>query len=189
MTDGAPGVGAAASRARIRPAVPDDARGIAEIRVASWRATYGGIVPAAILDGMDGGRNETWLAERIADPGASITLVTEGIGERLAGYALAGYALAGPCRDDDGDSLGEIEAIYLDPEVRGRGLGRPLLEAAAVALRAAGFRIHVLWVLTANDPARRFYERAGFSTDGASRMLDFDGTPIQEIRYRRSGSA
>ena len=86
-------------------------------------------------------------------------------------------------------AAGEIEAIYLAPEARGTGLGRPLLEAAAAGLARAGFATAVLWVLTANEEARRFYERAGFRPDGAARSLDFDGTPIEEIRYRRALSA
>lgn len=172
----------------IRAATAADVPAIARILVASWRATYAGIVPAAILERMDVDRNVARLRARIeASPeGASsspITLVVEdGLG------AVAGYALAGPCRDDDARELGEVEAIYLAPDARGRGLGRPLLEAAAAALRQAGFDTAVLWVLTANGPARRFYEAAGFRLDGAARTLDFDGTPIEEIRYRRSRS-
>lgn len=172
----------------VRAATAADAPAIARIRVESWRATYAGIVPAAILGRMDVDRNTAWLRARIeesAAPAATspITLVVED-----APGTVAGYALGGPCRDDDGRDLGEVEAIYLAPAARGRGLGRPLLEAAVAALRAAGFETTVLWVLTANGPARRFYEAAGFHPDGAGRMLDFDGTPIEEIRYRRSRS-
>jgi len=47
-----------------------------------------------------------------------------------------------------------------------------------------GFTSAILWVLTANDGARRFYEAGGWQPDGATNMLDFDGTPIEEIRYR-----
>ena len=169
---------------RIRPALPGDAAAIARIRVDSWRATYAGIVPAAILDRMDVGRNETWAAGLIDQPPPRATLVIEGLDGTVKGYALAA-----PSRDDDVPGLGEIEAIYLDPEARGTGLGRPLLEAAAGELAAAGFETGVLWVLTANQGARRFYERAGFRPDGAARSLDFDGTPIEEIRYRRALSA
>ena len=32
--------------------------------------------------------------------------------------------------------------------------------------------------------ARRFYQAAGFRADGARSTIDFDGTPIDEIRYR-----
>ena len=52
-------------------------------------------------------------------------------------------------------------------------------------LEARGFPAIVLWVLTSNTAARGFYEHSGFARDGAARDLDFDGTPIEEIRYRR----
>ncbi|HEX5589041.1 MAG TPA: GNAT family N-acetyltransferase [Candidatus Limnocylindrales bacterium] len=164
----------------VRPATAADARSIAEIRIASWRATYAGIVPAAILERMDLARNEAFFGGLIAAEPPRATLVVEDAEGRIAGFALAA-----PSRDDDAPGCGEIEAIYLRPEARGRGLGRPLLDAAAASLLAAGFGTVVLWVLTANVGARRFYERAGFGPDGTARMLDFDGTPIEEIRYRR----
>ncbi len=167
----------------IRSAAAADARTIAEIRVASWRATYTGIVPASILDRMDVARNEAWIAGRVADPQGRSTLVVEDADGRVAGYALTA-----PTADEDAAGLGEIEAIYLDPEARGRGFGRSLLEAATAELEEAGFDTIVLWVLTANESARRFYERTGFGPDGAARTLDFDGTPIEEIRYRRGRS-
>lgn len=167
----------------VRAATVADAHAIATIRLAAWRATYAGIVPAALLDRMDLARNEAWIAGRVADPGGQATLVVEEERGRVAGYALTA-----PARDDDAAGLGELEAIYLDPEARGRGLGRPLLDAALAELRRSGFSTVVLWVLTANGSARRFYERAGFRPDGAVRSLDFDGAPIEEIRYRRAES-
>ena len=174
MTDRAP-----ERQPLVRPATLDDARAIAEIRVASWRATYAGTVPASILDWMDVDRNEAWLRGLIRE-GRTILVVEDSAGR------AAGYAMAGPARDDDADGFGEIEAIYLAPEARGRGLGAPLLAAARATLARAGHHTHVLWVLTDNWPARRFYERQGFAADGAVRTLDFDGTPIEEVRYRRS---
>ena len=132
---------------------------------------------------MDLARNEAWIAGASPTPRARRTLVVEDDRGRVAGYALTA-----PARDDDAAGLGELEAIYLDPGARGQGLGRPLLDAALAELAAAGFGTVVLWVLTANASARRFYERAGFRPDGAVRTLDFDGTPIEEIRYRRAES-
>jgi ribosomal protein S18 acetylase RimI-like enzyme len=167
----------------VRQATAADARAIAEIRVASWRATYAGIVPPGLLDRMDVDRNEAFIGGLIGAAPPRATLVVEDGAGRVAGYALAA-----PSRDEDAAGLGELEAIYLDPVTRGRGLGRPLLDAAVDALAAAGLGTVVLWVLTANGPARRFYEGAGFRPDGAVRTLDFDGTPIEEIRYRRADS-
>jgi GNAT superfamily N-acetyltransferase len=181
-TTGLPGARPAASPV-VRAAVAADANAIATIRLASWRATYAGIVPAALLDRMDLARNEAWIGGRLADPQGQATIVVEDGRGRVAGYALTA-----PARDDDAAGLGELEAIYLDPGARGQGLGRPLLDTALAELATAGFGTVVLWVLTANGSARRFYERAGFRPDGAVRTLDFDGTPIEEIRYRRAES-
>lgn len=41
-----------------------------------------------------------------------------------------------------------------------------------------------LWVLAGNGRARRFYERQGWSADGATRLLDGWGNPA-EARYER----
>jgi ribosomal protein S18 acetylase RimI-like enzyme len=169
---------------RVRPATPGDAAAIARIRVDSWRTTYAGMIPATILDRMDVSRNEAWISGLIEEPPPRATLVVEG-----PDHTVKGYALAAPCRDDDVPGFGEIEAIYLEPAARGSGLGRPLLEAATGTLAGSGFETAVLWVLTANEGARRFYERAGFRPDGSTRDIDFDGTPLEEIRYRRATSA
>ena len=99
---------------------------------------------------------------------------------------MVGYALVGSCADADAVGLGEVQAIYLSPGARGRGFGRTMVDAAAERLDRAGFSAAVLWVLTDNHPARRVYERSGFTLDGAARMLDFDGIPVEELRYRRA---
>lgn len=168
----------------IREATTDDAAAIAGVRVASWRATYAGLVPDAILARMDVARDEAWITDRIEHEGGRGTLVVEDGDGRVAGYAMTSA-----CEDEDAAGLGEVQAIYLAPDARGHGLGRPLLEAAVGRLHEAGFGTVVLWVLDGNAPARRFYERAGFVGDGARRSLDFDGTAVDEIRYRRAATA
>ena len=166
----------------VRAATAADARAIAEIRIASWRATYPGMIPDATLERMDVDRDEARIGARVVDP-RQRTIVVEDAPGRVAGFAMVGAA-----RDDDATGLGEVYAIYLAPSALGRGLGRALLDAALAELATAGFGTVVLWVLTANASARRFYERAGFRPDGAVRTLDFEGTPIEEIRCRRAES-
>ena len=51
-------------------------------------------------------------------------------------------------------------------------------------LRAAGYRRVVLWTLTGNARARRFYDRLGFAPDGAANILTGLGG-VQELRYVR----
>ncbi|MGV9282267.1 GNAT family N-acetyltransferase [Streptomyces sp. NPDC003730] len=62
---------------------------------------------------------------------------------------------------------GELAQLYLAPERRGRGIGDRFV-ALAKERRAGGLS---LWTFQVNEPARRFYERHGFTpvqwTDGA----------------------
>jgi RimJ/RimL family protein N-acetyltransferase len=41
-----------------------------------------------------------------------------------------------------------------------------------------------LWVLEDNPRARRFYEAAGWSTDGRTKEDEFLDTRVREVRYR-----
>jgi GNAT superfamily N-acetyltransferase len=178
------------SPATIRLAVPEDAPGVARVHVRSWQATYVGIVPQRILDRMSVERREAFWREAIVrslddgtDAGERVWVAA-----RLDG-AIDGFASVGPARDEDlPPGAGELFAIYLSPDTWSTGMGRRLHDAA-VADMAVRHDPLALWVLTANARARRFYERAGWAVDDASRMLDFDGTPIEEIRYRLAGGA
>jgi RimJ/RimL family protein N-acetyltransferase len=70
------------------------------------------------------------------------------------------------------------------PSVWGTGVGRELMAVAVDRLREAGFRSATLWVLRDNERARRFYERAGWSPDGAEKDDVVAGATVTEVRYR-----
>jgi ribosomal protein S18 acetylase RimI-like enzyme len=61
----------------------------------------------------------------------------------------------------DSLKLGEIAALYVASDHHREGVGAALLRAAAAELRRLGVRTLRLDVLTANLPARRFYEAVG----------------------------
>jgi hypothetical protein len=92
-----------------------------------------------------------------------------------------------PASPEDADASedtgqAEIQAIYVDPDRFGRGIGRTLLGRAMDELRATGFRDVVLWVLEGNDRARRFYEAAGWRTDGGTKLESMEGADLSEVR-------
>jgi ribosomal protein S18 acetylase RimI-like enzyme len=60
--------------------------------------------------------------------------------------------------------VGHIDSFYVLPELRGRGVGRLLMEAAYAEMRQAGATTVALEMVANNDVARRFYEREGFTT-------------------------
>lgn len=163
----------------VRPAIPDDAAEIAHVHVESWQSAYQGLVPQRILDGLSIERRTAFWSGRLVEPGETRTWVGERDG-RVVGFVGTG-------RSTDPDlpaDTAAVESIYLLPQVRGLGLGRLLLWTATSDLVDRDFSSASLWVLTANDRARRFYEAAGWSPDGTAQMLDFDGTGVEELRYR-----
>lgn len=171
------------ARVRLRRALASDAEAVAIVHVDSWRAAYRGIVPDNVLDGLSVERRAQFWRESIAAEPERPTWVVERDGR------VIGFAAGGEARDDDvAPGTGEVYAIYLDPGAWSQGLGRMLFAATVDDVRGHGFGPLVLWVLTANARGRRFYEVAGWRPDGSSRLLDFDGTPIEEIRYALPGA-
>jgi len=163
----------------IRDATPDDARAIAEVHVASWRVAYEGLMPREVIESRTVEVRERMWHSVVADEEDVRVLVLE------EGGAVCGFASVGAVRDPDLDRqrIGELYGLYLDPDVWGGGLGRKLHDDALAALRALGFTEAALWVLDTNVRARRFYEAAGWRTDGAEKGEAHLG-PINEVRYR-----
>jgi GNAT superfamily N-acetyltransferase len=163
---------------RIRRASPGDARSVAEVHVGSWRHAYRGLLPDEYLDRLSVDDREAKWREAFGEEGSG-AFVAE------AGDRIVGFASFGASRDDDAsETVGEVPAIYVAPSELGRGVGRQLLEAASAALRDAGYRRATLWVLEANERARRFYEKAGWTWDGSVDRHDFDCANEPVVRYR-----
>jgi GNAT superfamily N-acetyltransferase len=84
---------------------------------------------------------------------------------------LAGYA--------------ELCALYVDPDHWGQGVGKALISAARERLVALGFQNALLWVLTGNDRADRFYRKDQWTPDGLQRTDTMWGVTVNELRYQR----
>lgn len=162
----------------IRDATPEDARAIAAVQVASWRTTYRGIMPDALLDGLSVERREaTWRAMLDAPAARTFVLVAE---DALTG--IIGFVSAGPEREGDPVYSGEIYAIYLLESAQRRGTGRRLMIDAAHRLAVAGMPAFRLWVAAENLPGRRFYEAMGGAPID-ERTEDVRGVALREVAY------
>jgi ribosomal protein S18 acetylase RimI-like enzyme len=167
----------------IRRGVPKDAPAMARVHARSWRATYPGLLPPAVIDDVLGSRRdrvERWRAW-LADPDQHGGSFVAELGGNLVGYVFWGA----PREPDAPSDVAEVYAIYLDPDAIGRGIGRGLFEAAVTDIAAHDFRGAVLWVLDTNERARRFYEAAGWRPDGATKTEERRGGKLEELRYRR----
>jgi ribosomal protein S18 acetylase RimI-like enzyme len=165
---------------RIREGEPGDAAAIARIHVRSWQAAYRGQLTDDYLDGL---RVEDRLEQHRHSLEAPMpdwrTWVVEDED------VVVGFAVTGPSQDADADQrTGEVYAIYLEPDRVGTGAGRRLFEHAIEDLRERGFRAATLWVLETNEPARRFYEIAGWKPDGTTTSERVDCEMRPTVRYR-----
>ncbi|MEV5797908.1 GNAT family N-acetyltransferase [Streptomyces collinus] len=165
---------------RVRPMALADCDRVAEIRIRGWQHAYRGMMPQPYLDRLSVAQDAARHRARFGQgDGTVVNLVAERDGE------VVGWAAHGPYRDDvvGRTEDAELYAIYVDPARTGAGVGRALLaEAVGQCARYPRMR---LWVLKENASARRFYERAGFHSDGAEEPYDVDGVPVPEVRYTR----
>jgi L-amino acid N-acyltransferase YncA len=131
----------------IRAATVEDAGGIAEAHVASWQTAYRGLPPQALLDGLSVGRRTAQWQRDIPSGNFGVHVATDPAGH------VGGFISTGRSRDDDAtETVGELIAIYLRPQLWRLGIGGRL-HAAGVDGLATRFEHATLWVWTAT-PAR-----------------------------------
>lgn len=153
----------------VRAATPADAHAIAVVLVASWRAAYQGLMPDDVLAGLSvAGREHVW-SEALTEPPPGTRIVVAATTTTVVGFAATGPPLNPTDAADP--SLGDLRAIYLDPQFWGRGVGARLHTAALDGLRSCGFTHAGLWILDGNERALRFYLRHGW-TDTGRRQVD-----------------
>jgi GNAT superfamily N-acetyltransferase len=167
---------------RIRQAQPEDAMAVAGVHVRSWQAAYRNILPDDYLDQL---RPEDRAAKydfASRDPLKPRTLVAV---EEGMSPAIHGFATTMPVTDSDMPGYGELCALYVDPQHWGHGLGLALLSAARAQMFEHGFRNAILWVLTGNVRAERFYQNDGWTADGIRRKATVWDIEVDEVRYAR----
>jgi DNA-binding MarR family transcriptional regulator len=111
-------------------------------REYGWDETYEALA-AEILAGFvkrrDSDRERGWIAVRDDQIVGSVFLMRES------------------------DRIGKLRLLYVEPEARGLGLGRQLVDQCIRFARDCGYRTLTLWTNDVLVPARRIYRAAGFT--------------------------
>ncbi|MBP2402501.1 GNAT family N-acetyltransferase [Streptomyces syringium] len=166
---------------RVREMTEADIEAVSGIRVTGWQTAYAGVVPQPYLDAMtvedDARQRRAWFT-RSRGQALDLVAVDDGAGP-------VGWASLGQYRGEGEERPGELYALYVRPDVIGTGVGRLLLQEVHRHAAARRFDSMLLWVLRDNPRARRFYETAGYTADGAVQSDPYGEVELTEVRYRR----
>jgi ribosomal protein S18 acetylase RimI-like enzyme len=181
----------------IRPARLEDAPALGAVMVSSWLSAHRGQMPEDAWRE----RQEEWTPDVSAtgwarvlseqadrDDPDDVLLVAEAEGS-IVGLV---YACAA---DESSRVVADIKALYVAQVRRGGGYGRALLHAAAEELTSRGYAVARLEVLSANLPARGFYEHLGghevgqgwFDEDGQLQPVTYYEWTCEELHARTLG--
>lgn len=148
----------------------------AELHVSCWKEAYRGFVPDKVLDSATAEARLTIWQSVLAKPGVIA------IGAYEAGTPV-GFIMAGPPVEPLFEEMdGHIPAFYVRAALWRRGIGRALLARAAAKWRETGGRSLALGVLSANQPARAFYEAMGARFVRAD-VYHWDGHALDQSIY------
>jgi GNAT superfamily N-acetyltransferase len=169
----------------VRNATAADARAIAAVNVASWRAAYRGLMPEDVLSGLSVSDRERFWHDALSAPEPRTSVVVATAARGVIGFAAAGPPLVPVDRADP--TLGDLYALYLDPDSWGRGIATQLHATVLDRLRACGFTSAGLWVLDGNQRALRFYLRHGWTDTGRTQVdRGPGGIELHERRLHRT---
>lgn len=175
----------------IRRTVLSDWPVLRDIRLEALRTA-----PAAFGSSYaaEAGRDESFWHRRSAG-GMFLAYPTE-----PAGLTGAPAGLAEPVGLAGGYQLDpvtiELVSMYVRPRARGQGVGEALVAAVSSWAAACQATSVHLWVTETNAPARRLYQRCGFTLTGEQQALPSDPglrelamrRPLPPAATRRSGS-
>lgn len=150
----------------LRTAVQDDL----PVLVAMLAADQHAAARDGIRDDADLARYRSALAAIDADP-AHLLVVAVLDGAPVGTFQLSflpGLARRGSLR-------AQVEAVRLDPSVRGRGIGSALMRWAVAESRARGCSLVQLTTDKRRGRAHEFYRRLGFEASHEGMKLRLDG--------------
>lgn len=95
--------------------------------------------------------------------------------------------MAGAYTPDDRPEVRMIFGVWVEPSLRGQGLGARLVETIIEWAAGTGAERCELWVAEPNDPALHLYLRLGFTDTGMRQPMPSDETVTEMKLIRPTG--
>ncbi len=118
-----------------------------------WDWTYEGLIAGILADFVahyDAAREQAWVAEHDGKVAGSVFLM---------------------CGDEP--LTAKLRLLYVEPDVRGLGLGTALVAACVARARTVSYARMTLWTQNVLISARRLYQAAGFRLVSEERRWSF----------------
>lgn len=152
----------------VRPARADDLETLLSIQRDAAVTAFAHVFDQTLYPFPSDDIREVWR-ETLADPDVEVYLA-ERAGEPVASVSV-------------GDCV--LRTLYVVPAGQGTGVGSALHDFALERLRALGCSTATLWTLEENWPARRFYEKRGWTLTDVTRVVPFPPEPI-DVQYEKA---
>jgi GNAT superfamily N-acetyltransferase len=152
----------------IRPATRADEAALGRYGAALMRQHHASDPRRFILTDRPEAGYGRFLVSQLAEPDCAV-LVAEESGE-VVGYLFA--AIEGTSWRDLRGPCGFVHDVFVREDVRHKGAGRALLDAAVAWIRARGLSQVVLWSKSRNDVAQRLFAGIGFRPTMVEMTLD-----------------
>lgn len=149
----------------LRPLKPGDIgwvvhrHGVLYSEEFGWDASFEALVAkiaGAFVDAFDAARANAWVAE--------------------CDGRVVGSAFVVP----QSKYVAKLRLVYVEPDMRGAGVGLALVEAALAFARERGYRRMTLWTNDVLVAARRLYERLGFKLTASKPYHGFGKDLVSE---------
>ena len=148
----------------VRPATAGDAPALSALATRTWVDAFGASVSAEDAAAeVEATRSEAYFTAALEDR----TILVAEVEGALAGYVELGDA--------------EVNRLYVETRLQGRGIGRFLMEAALSHPRLAGARRVSLQVWEENVRALRLYESLGFRVVGTTAFTIGSGELVEDL--------